>query len=276
MLSILEILPPEENKTIRDFWHRITTPAVTAVMRSVEGCSYIHIFCRQRKGETDWRMIARNCLDQSDRVLMPRNLQPPQDGIVRRFVPYEFHRRMLENMASDILVCSAVRPELRRVAVYGMEGEINRLLPRMAALAGEIRVITRRAHAVMDTVNELRSRRGAAIGVTESFDAVGFDLLLAPSGGAAMFRLSENTVVLSPDRPSVPVDLWIKSAVPDMPPVLEKIYSEEYDPVEFIGCFYEGADMTMLGRIPARAGVTESGEITPAEAAELISRKAGG
>jgi len=272
MLSMLEITCAPERKLLSRLWYELRKPAVSACLRPVENVHYMHITCEKRKERIDWRLISSYSLDCSERILIPKGIEPPADCDMRRLIPHEFQRRMIENLAMDILVCSEKKPELRRVAVYGQDTEVNALLPRLIKLAGEVRVITRRACAVMDTVEELRAKNGAAIGVTDSFDACGFDMLVAPAGGASVFELSSDTIVLSPDRPQRATNLWIKDAIPAMPPCLENIYSEVYDLTEFIGGFYEAAGMRDLGRLPASAGVTESGQIQPREAAALINR----
>jgi len=270
MLSLLEITIPENNGRIRQWWHNVSEPSVQAYMRPVGGTHYMHINCEKRKERIDWKLIRSYSLDCSDRILLPKNIEPPEECGIKRFTPYEFRRRLLENTACDILVCSHKRPELRRVAIYGQESEVTAFLPRLTKLAGEIRVITRRAHAVLDTVEELRAKTGAAIGVGEQFDAVGFDMLIAPAGGAQVFNISDNAIVLSPDRPSRPVTLWINSAVPQLPQELEEIYREEFDLTEFVGGFYEAAELRRAGHMSVAAAVTESGLIMPDEAAEFI------
>lgn len=272
MLSMLEITKQEKCAPLRRLWNKLTVPPVRAFLRPVGNTHYLRIICERRGDRIDWQMIRSYSLDCSERILMPVGAEPPEKLGIRRFVPYAFRRRMLEVLAQDILVCCGKRPELRRVAVYGQDSEIVALLPSLTALAGEIRVITRRPHAVMDTVEELRAKTGASVGVTAEFNAVGFDMLLAPAGGAGVFRLDGDVVVLSPDRPSVPVTLWISRAVPSLPSVLEGIYSEEYDLTEFVGAFYEAGEMRELVRISPAAGITECGQISPEDAALLISR----
>ncbi len=272
MLSILEIIRPEKTTLLRRFWNSITMPQVRAVMRPAGNTHYLNIICELRRDKIDWRIIRSYSLDCSERMLMPVGIEPPPDSGIRRFVPYAFRRRMLEALAQDILVCCRKRPELRRVAVYGQDSEVTALLPSLTALCGEVRVITRRAHAVADTVEALREKTGASIGVTGEFDASGFDMLIAPSGGAGVFRIDGDVLVLSPDRPSMPAALWIKSAVPSLPQTLEGIYSDTYDLTEFVGAFYEAGEMRELARISPAAGICECGEISPEDAALLIGR----
>lgn len=272
MLSMLEITDIAEQKPLRRMWQSLTTPSVSACLRPVGNAHYLRITARFRRGQPDWRMIRAYSLDISERILMPVGLEPPADFGIRRYVPYEYGRRLLENMAAEILVCSKKRPELRRVAVYGQDSEVVALLPRLTALAGEIRVITRRPHAVADVVEELCIRTGAAVTVSDRLDASGFDLLLAPAGGSRVFGLSEDMIVIAPDRPSVPVSLWIKGARPSLPAILEDVYDGRYDLTEFIGAFYETGELRELGRLSPAAGITESGEVSPEDAALLISR----
>jgi len=272
MLSVLEIIRTPQERSLKEAWRRLTKPAVSAYMRPAGNIHYLRIMCEVRRERIDWKMIRSYSLDCADRILMPKGILPPEGLELRRFVPYEFRRRMLENMAMDILSRMEIRPELRRVAVYGQDSEVSALLPRLAATAGEIRVITRRPFAVADTVENLRAINGAAISVTDKFDACGFDVLLAPAGGAPVFSVDGETIVLSPDRPGVPAALWIKSAVPALPEILAKEYSEDYDLTEFVGAFCEAGEMRELARRTPAAGVTESGQITAAEAAAMVSR----
>lgn len=272
MLSMLEFTEQEKCAPLRRLWHRITTPQVRAILRPVGNTHYLRILCEQRGGKIDWRMIGSYSLDCSERILMPVDIEPPENCGIRRFVPYAFRRRLLESLALDILACCSVRPELRRAAVYGQDSEVIALLPSLTAVAGEVRVITRRPHAVMDTVEQLRSMTGASIGVSSELDAAGFHILLAPAGGAAVFRLDSEVMVLSPDRPSVPTALWIKGAVPTLPPVLEGIYSDVYDLTEFVGAFCETGEMRELAKLQPAAAVCEGGKISPQEAAKLIGR----
>lgn len=270
MLSMLEIIEQPQGNAVKRLWHRLTKPSVSAYVSSAGYCSYLRIFCEPRRGVPDWRMIGAYTLDHSERILLPTDIEPPEEAQLRRYIPHEYSRRLLENMAMDILVCSEKQPELRRVAVYGQDCEVCALLPRLTKLAGEIRVITRRPQAVTDTVEELRRKNGAIISVDNQLDAAGFDMLLAPAGGASVFRLSESMIVLSGDRPSVPVNLWIKAARPSLPQVLEEVYDGRYDITEFVGAFYEAGQMRELGRMSPAAGITESGEVIASDAAKLI------
>lgn len=272
MLSMLEILDDIQGSAIRRLWHRLRTPSVVAQMRPVENTFFLKISAQLRRDKLDWKMIRAYSLDVSERILMPEGIDPPPETGLRRYIPYEYHRRLLENMAAEILVCSPKRPELRRVAVYGQDNEVIAMLPRLVSLAGEVRVITRRPFAVADTVAELCRRTGAAVTVSEEFDASGFDMLLAPAGGSKVFTLSGDMVVIAPDRPAVPVSLWVKGARPSLPAMLEGIYDERYDLTEFVGAFYEACQIKSLGRMSPSAGLSESGEISPEEAAALISR----
>lgn len=272
MLSMLDIIQPQETGSVRELWRRITTPPVSAFLRPAGCGNYLRISCEQRRGRIDWRMIRSYSLDCMDRILMPSKIEPPAETELRRFVPFAFNRRMLENMTMDILARSQVRPELRRAAVYGQDSEVAALLPRLCCFAGEIRVITRRPHAVADTVEQLRANYGAAISVTDQFDARGFDILLAPAGGAAVFETGENTVVLAPDRPSAKAGLWIRAAVPPLPLSLADEYDDRYDINEFVGAFYEAGEMRELSRLMPEYGVTESGSVSSSDVALLFNR----
>lgn len=274
MLSVLEIENPGKPRDLRELWRRLTTPSVSAWLRPAGNAHYMKICCEIRRKGIDWRMINAYSLDVSERMLLPSGIEPPADCGIRRYIPFAFRRRMLENLAVQILVCSEKQPELRRVAVYGHDPEVISLLPRLTALAGEIRVITRRVHAFSDTAQELYAKTGTPISVTEVFDAEGFDMLLSTAGGAGMFRLSESTVVLSPDRPSAACSLWIEKARPTMPTVLEDIYDERYDLEEFIGAFCEIAEICKPQQIPPTAGYSERGEVSAQEAAAFIGRRA--
>ena len=271
MLSVLDIISPPQNNGIKERWRRLVHPSVTAYMQPVGNTFFLKITCEQRNGRIDWKAVRSYSLDCMDRILLPENVQLPEKSELRRFVPFAFNRRMLENLALNILSCSAVRPELRRVAVYGQDNEVAALLPRLCRCAGEVRVVTRRPYAVADTVEQLRGGYGAGISVTDEFDAVGFDLLLAPAGGAKVFSAGEKTVVLSPDRPSVNVGAWIRAAEVPLPEMLVSVYDSKYNMNEFVGAFYEAAEIRELGRLIPDGGVSEHGFISSGEAANLSS-----
>ncbi len=270
MLTMLDILNQPQASAVKRMWHMITKPSVSAYVCNAGNCSYLRIYAEERRKGLDWRMIGAYNLDSTERILLPAGVEPPSDCRLRKYIPYEFRRRMLENMALDILGCSEKQPELRRIAVYGQENEVCALLPRLAKVAGEIRVITRRPRSVADTVEELRRKIGAIITVDNELNAAGFDMLLAPAGGAAVFELSDSMIVLSDDRPSIPVRLWVNAARPSLPQTLENVYDGRYDVTEFIGAFYETGGMRELGRMSPAAGITESGDISAREAALLI------
>lgn len=272
MLSMVDIREEQNEKTLRKMWQRLTTPSVQAYIRPVGTCHYLRIICKPRRGEINWKMVRAYSLDSSERVLLPIGTEPPANIELRRYIPYEYKRRLLENLACNILICSKKIPELRRVAIYGQESEVATFLPRLTKLAGEVRVITRRPYALADTVSELCSKTGAAITVTPELNAEEFDMLIAPSGGSAVMKLTGNTIVLAPDRPSAPTALWIKEARPSLPAVLEGEYDGRYDITEFTGAFYEAGNMREIGKMSPAAGVTECGEVSPEDAGAIICR----
>lgn len=259
MLSLLKLKDEPELTGMRGFLRRITTPSVTARARCVGNTGYVEITCEKRKKGIDWRMIEAYSLDCSERLLLPADMELPLGTDLRRINPVAFRRRMLENAALDILSKCSLPPEHRRIAVYGQEAETVRLLPRLASLCGEIRIITRRAYAIADAVMQFSIKTGVPVGVTDQFDAAGFDMLLAPAGGAVMFELSPSCVVLAPDRPSIETRLWLSRAVPSVPRILEAAYDRCFDVTEFVGAFYEVGGMREFASITPIYAVTKDG-----------------
>jgi len=248
-------------------------------MRGVGRASYLRVFAERRGDKLDWRMVAGYCLDPAMRIVLPRGETIP-DGIpMRRFVPTGFLRRLRENYALTALSGSSLPPSGRSVAVCGQEAEIEQLLPRLVPLAGEVRIITRRAYAIRAAAEQISEQTGLAITVTERQDASGCNVLLAPSGGAAGICVKGVGLVVSPDKPSPnnsfpgtgvwahTMNLSLSNAslstesAPDasLGDILGSEYGEEYDLLEFAGGLYEIAGLLEFGRIIPDSALTTMG-----------------
>ena len=249
---------------------------VHADVRSLGSCRYVDIRCavsdcRAALRATDWRMAAACCLEPSGRLLVPVGTQIPVSSGLRRFRPTRYCRRLMENLVLDVLEHSEKPPAERSIAVYGREAEVAELLRLLVPLAGRIHVITRRAYALESAVNELARQTGACITLSADMDARGFDLLLAPSGGAGVIA-TDGAAVFSPDRPFDRSALHISSALPFIPPELDELGSE-YDPLELCGAFYELGGMNSLGAARPRCGMSRGTEVSAREICDILDAR---
>lgn len=270
MLSMLMMIPPHKRGAIAKQWRKFFPPPVSASLATVENVPFIRIVCEEHSRGLDWRMIAAHSLECSDRILMPAELDCPAESGLRRFRPTVFIRRMMENLALEVLLNNDTLPSQKSIAVYGSEAEITQLLPRIIPLAGEIRIITRRGYALKDIVDELIRKAGVSITVTDEPDAGGCMILLAPFGGAGFIKTDNNTVIIAPDRPLGCSAAWVNGVSISLPSVLEDIYDPQYDTAEFTGAFYELAGMRSLARISPNHGTCSGSVITAKELSELI------
>lgn len=270
MLSMLMMTSPKKRGVIAKQWRRLFPPPVNAYLSTVENVPFIKIMCEEHSRGLDWRMIAAHSLECSDRLLMPAEMLCPADSGLRRFLPTRFIRRMMENLALDILICSSTPPAERSIAIYGSEAEITQLLPRVIPLAGNIRIITRRIYALADVVNEFIRKTGASITLTDEPSVGGCRVLLAPFGGAGFIKANDETIIIAPDRPHGSSAAWVDGVCISLPSILEEVYDPQYDIIEFTGAFYELAGMYSLAGISPDFGSCGSSLITAKELSELI------
>ena len=271
MLTMLETYPERRRKPLARLWRSVFRPPVEARISRVSRVAFVQISYEESRHEPDWRMISSYSLEPSRRLLAPVGFVFPESCELRRFVPVEFRRRMLENLALDALICSPLPPSERSVALLGREDEIVRLLPRIAPLVGELRIITRRPHAVAPDADRLCVTSGLPVTVTERPDAGDCGMLLAVSGGASTISFRPDTVVFSPDRPAAPFAMWVRAAEPPLPPSIEEAYSEKYDMCEYVGAFYELAGMRELGLLSPAFGLSDGGNATPEDIGRALS-----
>lgn len=270
MLSMLMITPPKRRGALAEKWRRIFPPPVNAYLDSAGNSPYIKIICEEHPKGIDWRMVGAHSLEPSGRLLLPKGIECPAEGELRRFVPTRFMRRMLENLALETLINAELPPAERSLAVYGSEAEVVQLLPRLVPLVGNLRIITRRAYAVNEIVNDTVKRTGMAICVTDEPDAGESGMLLAPFGGAGFIGTRPDAVLIAPDRPKAPCAAWVSSARVNVPPALEEAYDAAYDETEFTGAFYELAGMIDLARLFPDCGLCGESRITAAELAKML------
>lgn len=247
---------------------------VQADVRSLSGCRYVCIRCEMRPAQdaprpADWRMISACCLEPSGRLLTPAGAEIPASSGLRRFRPTRYCRRLAENLALDALGLCAKPPSVRSVAVYGREAEVTALLPRLVPLAGRVHVITRRAYAIESAVAELERQTGACITLSASMDARGYDMLLAPSGGAGVIATDDGSVVFSPDRPLCAEAVHISAALPSLPPELAEL-GGIFDHLELCGAFCELGGMSRLAAASPRCGILRGREVGADEITALI------
>lgn len=270
MLSMLMMIPPKKRGALAKQWRRFIPPPVNACLATVENVPFIRITCEEHSKGLDWRMIAAHSLECSDRILMPAELLCPAESGLRRFRPTVFIRRMMENLALEVLINISAQPSQKSIALYGSEAETAQLLPRVIPLAGEIRIITRRGYALKDIVDDLIRKTGASITLTDEPDAGGCMVLIAPFGGAGFIKTDDKTVIIAPDRPLGSSAAWVNGVSISLPSVLEEVYDPQYDTAEFTGAFYELAGMRSLARISPDYGTCSGSTITAKELSELI------
>lgn len=272
MLTALMINEPPERAPFLKTWRKLFPAPVTACMRTAANRPYVLIECeRRRSGEPDWRMIAAYCLDSAGRLLMPPGTVPPAITGLRHFRPTHYCRRMLENLALDILICSDIPPSRRHIALFGREPEICELLPRLAPLAGSLEIISRRAYALEKAVSEITASTGMNVTVSGAMTARGCCMLLAPAGGAGVIAADNGTMVLAPDRPLNCEVLHIPSALPELPAELEEL-GDRFDTLELCGAFYELAGVDTLGLASPRCGLLRGCPVPPEKLAKMLRR----
>lgn len=261
--------PPNRGLFARQ-WRRLFPQPVNAYLDTVSGTPYIKILCEEHRRGIDWRMVEAHSLDTSGRLLLPAGMECPSQSCLRRFVPTRFIRRMLENFALETMLMRQTPPSKRSMAIYGSEAEMIALLPRLVPLVGELRIITRRAYAIQDIVEQTVRETGMTISVTDEPGAGDCELLLAPFGGAGFIKTQPESIVVSPDRPSGVNSAWISGVRVAVPAALEIAYSEQYDPLEFTGAFYELGAMRSLARLSPDYGCCGESDITSEQLAELM------
>lgn len=270
MLSMLMMTPTKKRGIITTQWRKLFPPPVNAYLATVQNVPFIKIMCEEHSRGPDWRMIAAHSLECSDRILMPAEMLCPADSGLRRFLPTRFIRRLMENLALEVLLNSSAPPAERSIALYGSEAEITQLLPRVIPLAGEIRIITRRGYAMKDIVDEFILKTGASITLTDEPGMGGCSLLLAPFGGAGFIKTDNNTIIIAPDRPLGSSAAWVNGINISLPSVLEEVYDPQYDIIEFTGAFYELAGMHCLANISPDYGSCDGSLITAKQLSELL------
>lgn len=270
MLTALMLNEPPERSPLQKAWRKIFPMPVSANMYMAANRPYVLIKCEKRSsGGPDWRMIAAYCLDSAGRLLTPPGIEPSAGSGLKRFRPTRYCRRMLENLALDILVCSGVAPSRRRVALYGRESEICELLPRLVPLVGALNIISRRSYVLENVVADIVSSSGISITLSDRMSAHGYCMLLAPSGGAGVISTDAGTMVLAPDRPLSCEVIHVTSALPELPPELEEL-GEFYDTLELCGAFYELAGAVSLGSASPRCGILHGSPVSPEELSAML------
>lgn len=270
MLTVLKLANEPERSFVSRLFSLFSGAGVNTRFGTAENVHYLELTAMMRNGEPDWRMIAASALDPGGRILAQRGVRIPECSGLARFVPSLFARKMLENLALDVLVQLAKPPQERRIVLYGRENELCALLPIVYRLVGEICVLTRRPYAIADAAQQLREQTGTSIIVSGDVDVGKCDILLAPSGGAAVLDCSQTGLVIAPDA-----HIGARRALVDLPPVLEDEYDDSFDVQEFTAAFYELAGLRALGRLHVRSAVTDKGELSPAELAQQLDDCAG-
>lgn len=269
MLSMLMMTPPKKRGALAKQWRKLFPPPVNAYLATAENVPFIKIMCEEHSRGLDWRMIAAHSLECSDRILMPAEMLCPAESGLRRFIPTRFVRRMMENLALEVLLNVNAPPAEKSIALYGSEAEITQLLPRVIPLAGEIRIITRRGYAMKEIVDEFIRKTGASLTLTDEPNVGGCTLLLAPFGGAGFIKANSSTVIIAPDRPVESCAAWVNGVSLSLPSVLEDVYDPQYDIIEFTGAFYELAGMNTLAAISPDFGSCSGSLITAKQLSEL-------
>jgi len=269
MLTMLTLMEEKKYSFPVSLIKKLLPPRTEGYMRRVGYSPYIRIECELKNGSPDWKMINANTLDSAGRLLMPVGMDCPAETGLVRYRPTRFLRQLFSNLACETLLCMNNSPADREIVLYGREAELALLLPRLAPLAGTIKIITTRAEVISRQISEIEEQTGITIITSEKHDASGADILLAPSGGASVICSDKTKLVISPDRPSSSSPCWIKSVSIAVPKALEELYTPQYDILEMAGAFCEIGGMETLSRLSPDA-VAENGEIlSPSELAQL-------
>lgn len=271
MLTMLKIVPQRKYPFPVSVIKKLLPRRTDGYMRRVGYSPYIEICCELKNGSPDWRSVCANTLDSSGRILMPRGIECPGQYGLSRFRPTRFLRQMYSNLAVETLLETDIPPHDRTIAICGREAETAMLLPRIAPLCGAVKMLTSRPDAISKEASRLEEQTGLPIIISDDYDASGYTMLLAPSGGAAAINCADTLLVISPDRPDSGYTVWVKSVKISVPQQLEEIYTEEYDLLETVGAFCESAGMEILGRISPDAIVEDGQVLPPSELAALCS-----
>ncbi|MDR1564741.1 MAG: hypothetical protein LBS74_07270 [Oscillospiraceae bacterium] len=270
MLAVFERIESPKRSWLKNKFLDIFAPSPEGVLELIEDVPYIRISCEERRGKLPWNRISEISLDCARRVLMPKDIFPPEGSGLKRFTPSEFPKITLEKLAVTALLQAEAEPSTIKLAICANAADVKRLLPLVLNCASEIRIISKDIEALELFTEDTAELSGAAIMLTDDPKAVdSCNLIIAPSGLPEGAKGNNKAIVFASGRRDFE-GIQILSAEVEIPEWLRPAYKPIYDRGEFLAAFYEIANARRLADLAPTQAIGRSGSITPEQLAQVI------
>lgn len=268
MFAILEILP-RNNSYKQRLLEKYTEPEISLEKLECSGSSpYYIIRVRERSDGIPWKYIEQAAGICKKKMIIPADIELPEDSLIERFVPKYFPARILCNTAYKLLRTAAIPARDAVCTVVDPEGVAAEYVPKLLSVCSTLKIVTENNEVYDKTAQEALESRGAAITVVSDISAADGStaVIYCPNPQPHKIRCravltcynTNNSNFLAIGRIAAPKSLYI--------PMIENIQK-----FEILSAMYEHCGAEKLGGLYAKTLIHSSREIPVTDCGEFLT-----
>lgn len=203
------------------------------------GAPFFILTVKKKKHGVQWEDVAYAAGRCAPRIVAAENLEFPENGTIRRFVPEHLPFVMLFSTALEVIKKSGIPPSDVSIGVVDRRGILIHVIGKAAACACVVKVVTDRAERYEKASEKLMDECGASlIYDSEEEQLRGCNVIIcndrieARNGDAAVFSVSDSGIMQDSDRS-------FTAGSAELPKEYASILPDGIDPMVFASALYE-------------------------------------
>jgi len=252
MLTILKVVPEAPKPFFKRMWTDIVGTKPSANLLEAAGVSYIEITAEENKNGIPWKKVELISLDCAGKMLLPKDVFPPEKSGVTRFIPNSYPDLLMFKLLISVLKNAEDKNKVS-VAVYDEAITYPKII-EIVKNAGEIKFLTNKPFEKVVIQEKIIEETGAAVTFTDKFEiADKCKVIYAPKGLPFNILGNQNSLVFAPKGRCK--GTVIKNAGLEIPKEFKDIYNDMYDKIEFMSAFYEIGESKLAEKVQPDKGI---------------------
>lgn len=144
------------------------TPPLTC--HTSRGLPFYLLNVHEEKQGIDWKSAAERCGRYASRIIAPRNITLPDNGIIKRFIPTCFISTLTFNTAVALLKDAGIDPKSFSITLTDRNGNLASSVCRLLPFSSTVRIITSRPERYAAACTEALDGYGATLIIRSSYE----------------------------------------------------------------------------------------------------------